>query len=374
MAQLKFDQRNYRIHNDKNKRIIRKSLEECGAGRSILLDNDDYIIAGNGVYDQAKALGLRVRIVESDGSELIAIKRTDLSTEDVRRKTLALVDNYSSDTSSFDIDIIVEDFNAGELQDFEFMVDDFKIDDDRKEISDDGHEDLPEVEIKTDIKYGDSFIVEYNGVTNKLQCGDSSRYDDISKLMNGDLADMVFTDPPYDLADNYSSHIFSVVKDNCHVFIMNSDRLLIDNVMNGIQWFRKFFAVDFRQARLVSNNQPMTRVDLIAEFCKGKTKFNNLYDGFSTLVECCKIHNNNENINFGHKQAKRVELPGTFINHYTKEGELVCDFFGGSGSTLVAAMQLGRKCYIQEFEPKNCQIILNRIEKTFKDKCKISMI
>ena len=99
MAELEFDPRNYRIHNDKNKRIIRKSLEDCGAGRSVLVDKDNVLIAGNGVYEQAQALGLKVRFVESDGQELIVVKRTDLSSEDEKRKLLALADNYSSDTS-----------------------------------------------------------------------------------------------------------------------------------------------------------------------------------------------------------------------------------------------------------------------------------
>lgn len=129
MVELKFDPRNYRIHTDRNKRLIRKSLEDCGTGRSILFDKDDCIIAGNGVYEQARELGLPVRIVESDGTELIAIKRTDLSTEDSRRKTLALVDNYTSDTSVFDFDAIVEDFGADELDTWEFKIDDLDIED-----------------------------------------------------------------------------------------------------------------------------------------------------------------------------------------------------------------------------------------------------
>lgn len=129
MAELKYDPRSYRIHTDKNKRLIRKSLEDCGAGRSILFDKDDCIIAGNGVYEQAQELGLKVRIIESDGTELIAIKRTDLSTEDARRKALALADNYTSDTSVFDFDAIVEDFEADELDAWEFKVDDLDIDD-----------------------------------------------------------------------------------------------------------------------------------------------------------------------------------------------------------------------------------------------------
>ena len=71
---IKYDPRNYRIHGEENKRLINKSLAECGAGRSIVVDRDDVIISGNGVYEQAQALGLKVRIIESDGNELIAIK------------------------------------------------------------------------------------------------------------------------------------------------------------------------------------------------------------------------------------------------------------------------------------------------------------
>lgn len=81
VSEIKLDPRNYRIHGEENKRLIRKSLTECGAGRSILVDKNDIVIAGNGVYEQAQELGLKVRVIESDGTELIAIKRTDLSTK-----------------------------------------------------------------------------------------------------------------------------------------------------------------------------------------------------------------------------------------------------------------------------------------------------
>lgn len=123
MSELKFDPKNYRIHNEKNKRLIRKSLEDCGAGRSILFDKDNCIIAGNGVYEQAQTLGLPVRIIESDGTELIAIKRTDLSTEDARRKALALADNHTSDTSVFNVEAVIEDFSPEELDLWEFSID-----------------------------------------------------------------------------------------------------------------------------------------------------------------------------------------------------------------------------------------------------------
>ena len=114
---IKFDERNYRKHSTENKAIIKKSLKECGAGRSILLDNSDTIIAGNGVYEQAKKLKIPVKVIETDGKELIAVKRTDLENDDEKRRNLAVMDNSTSDLSEFDIDLLAEDFEPIELVD-----------------------------------------------------------------------------------------------------------------------------------------------------------------------------------------------------------------------------------------------------------------
>lgn len=122
MAELKFDSNNFRLHGERNKRVIHKSLVECGAGRSILIDKDDCIIAGNGVYEQAQALGIPVRVIETDGRELIAVKRNDLATDDDRRKLLALADNHTSDTSVFNEQIILDNFSLEELVAWEFSV------------------------------------------------------------------------------------------------------------------------------------------------------------------------------------------------------------------------------------------------------------
>lgn len=130
MNEIKFDKRNYRKHNDKNKKLIKKSLQECGAGRSIIIDNEGEIIAGNGVYEQAQKLGLKTKIVETDGSELVVVKRTDLATDDDKRKRLAVMDNSTSDTSEFDIDLLEEDFAIDDLND---MGLDLKIEDEEEE-------------------------------------------------------------------------------------------------------------------------------------------------------------------------------------------------------------------------------------------------
>ena len=116
--EIKFDKRNYRKHDKKNKSLIKKSLEKFGAGRSIVVDAEGEIIGGNGVYEQAQKLGLKTKIVETDGSELVVVKRTDLKTDDDKRKALAVMDNSTSDTSEFDFELLTADFSVDELEDF----------------------------------------------------------------------------------------------------------------------------------------------------------------------------------------------------------------------------------------------------------------
>lgn len=118
--EIKFDKKNYRKHSDKNKALIKKSLEECGAGRSIVIDNKGEIIAGNGIYEQAQKLGIKTKIIETDGSELVVVKRTDLDTHDDKRRQLAVMDNKTSDTSYFDTEVLLQDFDIEELQSFGF--------------------------------------------------------------------------------------------------------------------------------------------------------------------------------------------------------------------------------------------------------------
>lgn len=115
---INYDKRNYRKHNTKNKELIKKSLKECGAGRSIVIDSEDNIIAGNGIYEQAQSLKIPTKIVETDGNELVVVKRTDLKTDDEKRKQLAVMDNSTSDSSEFDFELLAEDFDSEQLGDW----------------------------------------------------------------------------------------------------------------------------------------------------------------------------------------------------------------------------------------------------------------
>ena len=134
---IKLDKRNYRKHNDENKRLIKKSLEECGTGRSIVIDNDNEIIAGNGVYEVANELGIPVKIIETDGNEIIAVKRTDINRNDEKRDKLAILDNKTSDLSEFDYDLLKEDFAEDYLNSLGIELPELKVEIEQKDISDD---------------------------------------------------------------------------------------------------------------------------------------------------------------------------------------------------------------------------------------------
>lgn len=122
---MKQDPRNYRKHSERNKELIRKSLAQFGAGRSVLVDGDDYIVAGNGVMEQAEALGIPTRVIETDGTELVVVKRTDLTLNDPRRKELALADNATSDSSAWDVDALAEDWSGDQLGEWDVDVEEW---------------------------------------------------------------------------------------------------------------------------------------------------------------------------------------------------------------------------------------------------------
>lgn len=101
---MKPDPRNARKHPDQNKAAIRQSLEEVGPFRSIAIDGEDVIRAGNGVYEQAQALGLKVRVVEAAPDELIAVRRADLVGEKAVRA--AILDNYTGESSEWNAEVL----------------------------------------------------------------------------------------------------------------------------------------------------------------------------------------------------------------------------------------------------------------------------
>lgn len=107
IKELQPDPRNARRRTDRSAALIAKSLQQFGAARSIVIDENNRVLAGNGTIEGAKAAGIqKVRIIETDGSELIAVKRSGLSDE--QKIALAVADNRTSDLSEWDTDILAE--------------------------------------------------------------------------------------------------------------------------------------------------------------------------------------------------------------------------------------------------------------------------
>lgn len=115
---LKFDDKNFNKHTEFGMSLLEKSLRENGAGRSILLDKDNNIIAGNGIVEAAGQIGLeKVKIVEATGDEIIAVKRTDISLNSHKGREMALADNATASADlEWDKDAIADEFDEDEAK------------------------------------------------------------------------------------------------------------------------------------------------------------------------------------------------------------------------------------------------------------------
>lgn len=142
ITDLHFDDKNANKHTQKGLRLVEKSLSKLGAGRSILIDKNNNIIAGNGVIETAGQIGMEnIRIVETDGKEIVAVKRTDIDINSKKGRELAIIDNHSAKESiDLDFDVIndlVSEYNISPVE-WELEKMDFDFSDRNKEIDVDG--------------------------------------------------------------------------------------------------------------------------------------------------------------------------------------------------------------------------------------------
>jgi site-specific DNA-methyltransferase (adenine-specific) len=364
MEKIKFDKRNYRKHNDKNKELIEKSLKECGAGRSIVIDNENEIIAGNGIYEQAKKLGIKTKVIETDGSELVVVKRTDLQTNDEKRKQLAVMDNSTSDSSEFDFELLNADFEAETLADWGIDAN-FELEEEKEIVEDE----VPE-EVETRAKLGDIWQLGEH----RLMCGDSTSVADVEKLMNGEKADMVFTDPPYgvdykginndnrsgleELLDCAFSNMKLNSKEGASIYCFHSDKCA--DIFHII--FRKYchfssMIIWKKQSLVLSQTdyQSIHEPCLYGWFDNGKHKF------YADRKQTSVWEYERKSV-VGHTTPKPIDLVANALKNSSKKDEKVLDLFGGSGSTLIACEQLNRKCFMMELDEHYCDVIITRWE------------
>ena len=337
---------------------LKNSINEFGYIAPIIVNkHNNHIIGGNQRYEALKSLGYTdVDVVFVDEPDLNREKALNIALNKISGewdfvKLADIIDELELN----DFDIPLTGFDEQELENF-YIEEENPKEHEPVEVAEDDYDEPDDLEVT--VQTGDIYILG----NHRLMCGDSTKKEDVALLMEGKQADMVFTDPPYDLEDNYSTIIFKNTKANAEIFIMTNERKLAHIIVKYDKYFRRLFAVDFKVARLINSNAPMTQVDFIGHFRKEPpTTFNNLNDHFTTLIESPKTSKTQEH-NFNHKHCKNITLPSEFIKHFSNEKENILDLFGGSGSTMIACEQLNRNCYMMELSPHYCQVIIDRWE------------
>lgn len=371
---LKQDKRNYRKHNQQNLDLIKKSVSEVGLGRSVVIDNENEIVCGNGLVSTLDK-NTPIKVIETDDSELVVVKRTDLNTNDEKRKQLAIMDNSTSDSSEFDLESLQTDFDVEQLQDWGLDVEFENLEE--QEIIED---EVPE-EVETKCKLGDIWQLG----NHRLMCGDSTSITDVEKLMDGEKADLLITDPPYNVAyegktkDKLTIQNDSLDDANFREFLKDAF-FAADSVMKPgavfYIWHADSEGYNFRGAcRDVEwkvrqcliwnkNAQVMGRQDYHwkHEPCLYGWKEGASHLWASDRKQTTVLDFDRPNRNREHPTMKPVALFDYQIKNNTKGSDIVLDSFGGSGTTLIACEQNKRVARIMELDPKYCDVIIQRWE------------
>lgn len=441
IAQLVPDDVNFNKGTQFGQSLIEKSLRQFGAGRSILLDKNNRIIAGNKTVENAGQIGLeKVLIVETTGEEIVAVKRTDIDLDSREGRELALADNATANANlSWDVQAMAKVTAEYEIDPQEWGVSEFAPPaEPEKELKEDGFTPTDKASIKTSIKRGDLFEIRKGDICHRLLCGDSADIADVERLMDGKEADLIVTDPPYNvdyasknemlnaadkgnrvqtdivndaMSDDHFkafleavySNYAAVSKNGAAIYVFHASREAV-NFINGL----RLAGFSYKQQLIwVKNNIIIGRQDyqwqhepIIYGWKEGgphyfvaernnRTVIEDKIDleamSKKELLEFAKemlndaehpttvIHEDKPLVNAEHPTMKPVKLCGRFIKNSSHAGELVIDFFLGSGSTLVACHQLERNCYGIEISPEYCQVILDRI-KLFDNEVEITKL
>ena len=211
----------------------------------------------------------------------------------------------------------------------------------------------------------------------RLLCGDSTDSDQVAKLMNGQKADMVFTDPPYGVS--YQSNMRTKTE---KFDVLENDNVFITEWINNLPLFSKGFVFVWTSWKVLKQwiefCEPIGELSNLIIWDKGGGGIGDLKKTFLTDFEIALVYHRGAEIkgkrlgsvwsvgkdsgsNYLHPTQKPVELPAMAIENITNKNELILDLFLGSGSTMVASHQLKRKCYGMELDPKYCDVIVNRM-------------
>lgn len=309
---------------------------------------------------------MRLKALSDIGAKEIPIILADDWTAEQRAQFL-IKDNVGF--GEWDWEQLANEWDAQQLADWGLDLPPMEVQE--LEAEEDNYE-MPD-EVQTDIVLGDLFEIGEH----RLLCGDSTDSDQVAKLMNGQKADMVFTDPPY---GNGSSGKYgrgqlgvrTILNDDTFECVNDFFNLRIcDAYVFFLQWRT------FKEAIQTLENNDLT-LKTIAVWDKKNAGLNGA-GGMAEQWEAIIVAGNIKYSRFGgnvfnvsREQKKRIDSPHPHqkpiqllsdILEYFQDYKLLVDPFSGSGSTMVAAHQLKRKCYGMELDPKYCQVIIDRMLK-----------
>lgn len=350
---------NPRQSTAKQEKHLKESLEKFGMVEPIIFNKQTgYIVGGH----------FRVRELKKLGIKEIECVIVDLNEADEKELNIRL----NANTGSWDWDTLANDWDVVDLEAWGLDIPLFDNEAEELEASEDDY-DVPEGGIETDIVIGDLFEIGQH----RLLCGDSTDSDAVARLMNGEKADMVFTDPPY---GNGSSGKYGRGQLGVRTILSDENFEVVNDFFNlrvcdvyvfFLQWRT------FKEAIQTLENNNL-QLKTIAVWDKKNAGLNGA-GGMSEQWEAILVAGNVQYSRFGgnvfsisREQKKRIDSPHPHqkpiellnnVLEYFQKYNLLLDPFLGSGSTMVAAHQLKRRCFGMELEPKYCQVIIDRMKK-----------
>jgi len=264
---------------------------------------------------------------------------------------------------NWDWQVLTEEFELNDLLEWGFSEEEFAGNDVEVEPEETkGDDDIPEVQEQSETVRGDLWELGEH----RLLCGDSTLIDDVEKLMNDEKANIVFTDPPYDLEDeDYVDTIPLFVKD-AHIFVMHDDKGIVEYLRRSKLEFMRFFVANFGFCSPRGNDPYLRHILVSHEKVGNAMPHKNMHDGLSSIIQM-KYRGTLKDDETSHKHQKSIDFISNFLTHYSNEGDTVLDLFMGSGSTLITAEKEKRKCYGMELSENFCDLVVKRYVRFCKE-------